>query len=213
VIECVSIPTLQAFAGNPIADQHRLRQRVVIDKLKWQHVYSLDGEMEFDRYDNLSTEYLVYRTLEGTALGVIRSNPTIFPCMLTEEFEYLVAGDLECGPAIHEASRIVVDATLTKAQRTPIVDELLVALLERGLQRNLRAYVGFMLDKIWASTFRRVGWEPAFLGPLTPLRDGTGDVQAARLAVDDALRVRLAETTGIVGTVLNFGTLQAHSID
>ena len=210
MIACVTIHTSHAFSGNPIAAQHRLRYREVIAKEHWKRVYTQDGDMEFDRYDNLGTEYLICRDTADAALGVVRSTPTTLPCMLSGRFKFLLNQRLPSGPAIREASRIVVDRTaLTKEQRKPVVDRLLMALLERGLQLRLEAYVGFMLKQVWASTFLRVGWEPEWLGPEMLLRDGSGIARAGRLPVSAALRTELATSTGLHDTVLSFGDKNA----
>jgi N-acyl-L-homoserine lactone synthetase len=60
MIDCVTIATAHCFPGNLIAAQHRLRYQEVIAKEDWSHIYVAD-EMEFDRYDNVATEYFIAR--------------------------------------------------------------------------------------------------------------------------------------------------------
>jgi len=78
MIDCVTIATAHCFPGNLIAAQHRLRYQEVIAKEDWSDIYVAD-EMEFDRYDNVATEYFIARNSEGDVLGVSRSYPTTIP--------------------------------------------------------------------------------------------------------------------------------------
>lgn len=110
-IECVSIATNHHFSDNPIAAQHRLRFNEVILKEQWQNIYveyDKQGGVEFDRYDNLATEYLIARNPLGEVLGVTRTYPTTLPYMISDVFEHLV--DQEClhCPQVHEAGRFVL---------------------------------------------------------------------------------------------------------
>ena len=72
MIDCVNIATAHCFAGNLIAAQHRLRYQEVIAKEDWSNIY-VAAEIEFDRYDNVATEYFVARDTEGKVRGVCRS--------------------------------------------------------------------------------------------------------------------------------------------
>ena len=206
MIECVTIATSHRFPGNLIAAQHRLRYREVIAKEDWSNIYVAD-EMEFDRYDNVATEYFVSRDAEGRVVGVCRSYPTTIPYMLSDAFGFLAARTLPASHKIHEASRLVLDRSLlSKDARRPIVDQLIVAYMERGLQRNIDAYVGFMLPRIWDSTFLRAGWDVEWLGPEIAL-PGTDDiVRAALMPVNEWMNDKIREATGLRKPVLNCGS-------
>jgi N-acyl-L-homoserine lactone synthetase len=157
MIDCVTIATSHRFPENLITAQHRLRYQEVIAKEDWSNIY-VANEMEFDRYDNVATEYFIARNREGRVVGVCRSYPTTIPYMLSDAFGFLAEKSLPASHKIHEASRLVLDRSLlTKDARRPVVDELIVAYMERGLQRNIEGYVGFMLPRIWQSTFLRAG--------------------------------------------------------
>lgn len=172
MIDCVSIPTMHCFPENLIAAQHRLRYREVIAKEDWSNIY-VAGGMEFDRYDNVATEYFIARESEGQVVGVCRSYPTTIPYMLSDAFPFLAIETLPSSHRIHEASRLVLDRSLlTKDARRPVVDELIVAYMERGLQRRIDAYIGFMLPCIWQSTFLRAGWDVEWLSRW-PRRSGS----------------------------------------
>lgn len=164
MIDCVTIANSHNFEDNLICAQHALRYKEVISKEKWTDIYTLD-EMEFDRYDNLATEYFVARNKHNKVVGVTRAYPTTLPYMLEEAFQFLFSRNLPSSPKIYEASRLVLDRDLlSKEERIPIVNQLIVAYMERGLQKGIDAYVGFMLPKIWESTFIRAGWDIMWLG-------------------------------------------------
>jgi N-acyl-L-homoserine lactone synthetase len=206
MIECVSIATNHYFRGNLVAEQHALRYREVIAKEAWSDIYTVD-EMEFDRYDNLATEYFVARDPAGRVVGVTRSYPTTIPYMIADVFKFLLDTALPTSPKIFEASRLVLDRSLLgKEERRPVVDRLVVAYMERALQRNIDAYVGFMLPKIWASTFQRAGWDVMWIGPEVKLPHSDDIVRAALMPVTEAMSAKVRETTGIYHNVLNFGS-------
>lgn len=211
MIDCFSIATSHHFTGNIVREQHRLRFAEVIVKADWRDVYR-SNNMEFDRYDTLETEYLALRDRAGQVLGVIRSNPTTIPYMIQERFSSLIDDSwLPEDSQIFEASRLVVDRTRLKTprKRAVVVDRLLLALMERGLQRKLSCYIGFMMPKIWDSTFRRIGWEPVWLGSEVQLEDHDHPVRAARIPVSRSIYKRLQKATGLSRqTVLNFGHSQ-----
>jgi len=206
MIDCVNIATAHRFPGNLIAAQHRLRYQEVIAKEDWSNIYVAD-EMEFDRYDNVATEYFIARDADGDVLGVSRSYPTTIPYMLSDVFPFLFSEALPSSHKIHEASRLVLDRSLlTKEARRPVVSELIVAYMERGMQRNIDAYVGFMLPRIWDSTFLRAGWDVEWLGPEVAL-PGTSDiVRAALMPVSKRMNEKVRDATGIQEPVLNVGS-------
>jgi acyl-homoserine lactone synthase len=206
MIDCVNIATAHCFPGNLIAAQHRLRYQEVIAKEDWSNIYVAD-EMEFDRYDNVATEYFIARNSDGDVLGVSRSYPTTIPYMLSDVFSFLCPKGLPSSHRVHEASRLVLDRSLlTKEARRPVVNELIVAYMERGLQRNIEAYVGFMLSRIWDSTFLRVGWDVEWLGPETKLPGTADTVRAAWMPVNKRVNDKIRKATGLRKPVLSYGS-------
>lgn len=205
MIDCVGISTVHNFNKNLLAAQHKLRYREVIQKENWCDIYVVDG-MEFDQYDNLATEYYIARDAQDRVVGITRSYPTTIPYMLSDAFTFLSSKKLPSNPKILEASRLVLDRSrLTKQERQPVVDKLIMAYMERGLQRNVDAYVGFMLPKIWASTFQRVGWDIKWLGSELSLPGTNEVVRAALMPVSENMKQKISEMTGIYEDVLNFG--------
>jgi len=164
-------------------------------------------EMEFDRYDNVATEYFIARNREGDVVGVARSYPTTIPYMLSDVFSFLCSKGLPSSHKVHEASRLVLDRTLLgKDARRPVVDELVVAYMERGMQRKIDGYVGFMLPRIWNSTFTRAGWDVEWLGPEMLLPGTTDIVRAAFMPVNKRMNDKIREATGVRKPVLNIGS-------
>lgn len=205
MIDCVSIATNHHFSGNPLLGQHQLRYREVIQKEKWGNIYTVDG-MEFDQYDNLATEYYIARNTKGEVLGVTRSYPTTIPYMLSEAFKFLITQNFPSSPKVVEASRLVLDRSLlSKEERQPVIDQLIVAYMERGLQRGIDCYVGFMLPKIWNSTFVRAGWDVQWLGPEILLQGTTDIVRAALMPVSEKMNEKVRNQTRLYGDVLNYG--------
>jgi N-acyl-L-homoserine lactone synthetase len=212
MIDCVGIATAHCFPGNLIAAQHRLRYQEVIAKEHWSNIYVAD-EMEFDSYDNVATEYFIARNSQGNVLGVSRSYPTTIPYMLSDVFPFLASDQLPSSHKIHEASRLVLDRSLlTKEARRPVVNELIVAYMERGMQRNIDAYVGFMLPRIWDSTFLRAGWDVEWLGREVGLPGTTDIVRAGLMPVNKRMNDKVREATGIRNPVLNVGSESASFV-
>jgi N-acyl-L-homoserine lactone synthetase len=210
-IDCVSISTVHNFPGNLVAEQHRLRYREVITKEGWNDVYVMDG-MEFDRYDSIATEYFVARDERGKVVGTMRSHPTTIPSMLSERFKFLVTRSLPAGSKILDLSRLVLDRTaLPKERRKPVINALVLASLERGLQRSINGYVGFMLPKIWAGTFQSAGWDLEWLGDEKALESGDV-VRAGYIPVNESMGKRVRSVTGITEPVLNFGKGREESL-
>jgi N-acyl-L-homoserine lactone synthetase len=208
MIDCVSPETILNFYPiDLITEQFRLRHREVILKEKWRDVCEM-GNKEFDDFDTPATEYFVARNKDGKVIGVVRTNPTTMRSMLRDKFNYLVTGKVPEGHDILDCSRMVLDRSelATKEQRKPVVQALVLAVQERGLQRDMRAHIGFMMPKIWASTFVGAGWDVKWLGPERQLAQGGDIVRAAYMPISEVVRDNIRRVSGITGEILNFGS-------
>jgi hypothetical protein len=78
--------------------------------------------------------------------------------------------------------------------------------MERDMQRNIDAYVGFMLPRIWNSTFLRVGWNIEWLGPQIALPGTTDIVRARLMPVSERMNDKIRDATGIGTSILNCGS-------
>jgi N-acyl-L-homoserine lactone synthetase len=201
-IECVSLSNLNHDNQRLVIEQHKLRYKEVISKENWENIYIYD-DMEFDQYDNIATEYIVAKNENNEVVGVTRLYPTTLPYMLENSFEYLSHSKFPSTPHIMEASRLVLDRDkLDKSERRPVIDKLILAYMERGLQRQIQGYVGFMLPKIWESTFIRVGWDVQWLGETQKLKGSNDVVRAAYIPVSEEIEANIRQVTGIKQNVL-----------
>jgi Autoinducer synthase len=139
----------------------------------------------------------------GSVGHIRRRSPICSPMF----FSFLCSQELPCSHKVHEASRLVLDRSLmTKEARRPMVDELIVAYMERGMHRTIDAYVGFMLPRIWNSTFLRAGWDIEWLGPEIALPGTTDIVRAGLMPVSERMNDKIRDATGIRTPILNYGS-------
>lgn len=208
MILCISTDNCHLYPKNYLVEQHSLRYREVIQKENWEDVYVFN-QMEFDQYDNIATEYLV-ALKDDEVVGVCRLYPTTLPFMLQQSFTYLFDQEIPTSAKILEASRLVLDRSkLTKEERKPIVEKLVLAYMERGLQLGIDAYIGFMLPKIWDSTFLRAGWDVEWLGLPYLLPNNVDIVRAGLMPVSTNMEKRIRETINIHTPIIeNHDTLK-----
>lgn len=206
-IECVTLETSHCFPGNPLAAQHRLRYRCIIERQDWQVPKWRD--MEYDQYDNPAATYLVWRDRAGAARGLSRLYPTDRPFMLQEAFPHLVTyREMPCGPQTLEGSRFCVDHTLEVPLRKRVARELVQAYLEYGLQQGITQIIGVMYPAYWRGLFARNGWEPEWIGEPVETDEGM-TVRAAMLPLSEATLASVRRHTGIRGPVLTYGRERA----
>jgi len=171
MIECVTLETNHLFDGNPVAAQHRLRYRSVIARQNWDVPTIRD--LEYDDYDNPATTYLVARNSAGEADGVCRLYPTDRPYMLQRVFATLVTDiALPQSATVWEASRFCVDDRLAPEARRRIIQEIVVAYLEYGLDHGITRYIGIMYPAYWRNIFMRAGWDIEWIGAESTLASG-----------------------------------------
>lgn len=203
-VECVTLETNHLFEGNPIAEQHKLRYRSIIERQGWR-VPSV-RDMEYDEYDNPSATYLIWRDEEGTARGVSRLYPTDRPFMLAEKFPHLVTyAPPPSSKHVWEGSRFCIDRDLAKEQRLTIAQELILAYLEFGVDMGIQQYVGVMYPVYWNNLFSKNGWKPTWLGDLAITPDGkksrAGMVQVSKQALQT-----VRHHTGLHEQVISYGS-------
>ena len=202
-VECVTVETNHLFDGNPLAEQHRLRYRAVIERQLWDIPQIRD--LEYDQYDNPATTYLIWRNDDGSAGGVSRLYPTDRPFMLQEHFGHLVTDvELPKGEDIWEGSRFCIDRNLPPLTRQAIARELILAYLEFGLEHDINQYIGVMHPAYWQNLFVKVGWQPCWFGDSIRVDDGkmarAGGVWVSREALN-----RVRSITGITRPVIDYG--------
>jgi N-acyl-L-homoserine lactone synthetase len=174
---------------------HALRYRAFVERMGWP-VPHWKG-MEYDRYDNLSTVYLVWRDAGGLARGTCRLAPTDRPYMLKDLWPHIVTDiPLPQSPYVFEASRLCVDHFLPASQRRRILSELVCAYQQIGLLNEIDFMVGVMPPNIWQHVFSKSGWEIEFIGPETVL--DTGEViVAGKMNLSRGILERILQITGL----------------
>lgn len=203
MIEFVTLDNIDQFKGNPLAEQHRLRYKNIIQRQRW-NVPSYCG-MEFDQYDNPAAKYLIFRDEHNVARGVSRFYPTTLPYMLEEVFSHFVTTTtIPKRHDVWEGSRFCIDQTLSPETRKRIAREIVIGYLEVGLQNSITGIVGLMYPAYLRSLFISAGWDIVFLGDPMLLEDGH-KARAAWLPVSEAVLAKVRETTGIYESVINQG--------
>lgn len=136
--------------------QFQLRNREYLERQRYD-VKFYDG-MEFDEYDNLSTQYIVYTEDNKNVLGLSRFTPIETGCMLKDHFPELV-GDhsIFSNSNIWEGTRCTIDSRLPAELRRKICIELACGYVEFGLLVGADKIIGVMPTLILRSVFERNG--------------------------------------------------------
>jgi acyl homoserine lactone synthase len=161
MIEVVNWSTSHLF-GDAIAQQHRLRHRLFIERNGWD-VPTHDG-MEYDQFDTPAANYLIHRGEGGRVQGVARLIPTTRPYMLKELWPEMLEGDVPTHPSVWEATRFGIDESLEPAVKRRIAAEIVLGCLEYGLSMGVERYLVLMPALIIRRTIRGAGCEVRFLG-------------------------------------------------
>jgi acyl homoserine lactone synthase len=178
----------------------RFRHRVFVERLHWEAPTEWDG-MEFDRYDTPAATYCVCRDDGGEVIGSIRLKPTTLPYMIGDVWPHLVNRmDVPKSPHVWEASRLGVDRRLSPAQRSKVLDQLILAYMEAGLMVGAKQLIAIMPVKFWSKVFHKRGWPTTPVGP-EEIIDGKPCV-VATFDVSYELLASIRRTVGIHSRVL-----------
>ena len=216
MIECVGVNNcIDFFPYNPLKEQFQLRHKICIRELGWRDGLTAHDGTEADDFDKPGTRYLVKRSNEtGNILGVNRLFPTVDELtnknevgrfMISNSFQDLVDNEIPSGPHIFEASRMVVcpSLRLRKELRRSVVNELVIAYMEYGIQENISSYVALMNPHYW-KVFERLGWDVDYLGPEKDI--GGGDVvRVGRLWISIKTYKAICKSAGIGESILYYG--------
>ena len=184
--------------GEVWISHHRLRHRVFVDRQGWE--VPAVRNMEYDCFDTPAAEYLMWTDHEGEVRGVARLLPTVHPYMIQSLWSDLVPGELPQSPSVWEATRFGVDETLDARTRRQIVAELLCAMQEFGLSRDINYYLAVMPVRLLNAVVVKAGWPVTVLGPERQL--GKLPAAAAHLAVSSKILADLRRRANIRGSVL-----------
>lgn len=202
---CVTLSTQHRFPGNIVAEQHRLRQREVNERLNWG-MPSWNGE-EFDAFDTRATVYFVFRERPGgRVLGALRLLRTDAPggYMLLNHFAHMVeTEELPRSARAAEASRGVVDSDLPFEARRRVTDLFPLAYVEYGVAAGLDWIYGLATPAVW-TVWTRSGWPVEHLGPLHLLDDGN-EAYAGKLPVSAHWLGVIRGNVGVTEAILDYG--------
>lgn len=199
MIDLVTTENQHLFAGNVLADQHKLRYRTLITRQQWNVPHY--QQMEFDQYDTPATHYFVYRE-KGEVLGVARLYPTHLPYMIQEQFPHLAQFEaLPCSERVMEGSRFCVEKQLPVIKRRQICNQLVLAYIEFCVQFNKSDIIGVMLPMHWKTLFIKNGCQLMWLGKPSLADDGKRIV-AARMPMNKSILHEARRLTGITEDVL-----------
>lgn len=179
----------------------QLRHREFIHRQNYA-VRSLDG-MEFDQYDTLASNYLVYSEDGRTVQGCSRLTPIKFGCMLEDQFPDLVDDKtIFARSDIWEGTRFCIDSRLPPDKRRDISRHIAAAYIEFGLHQGAKAIIGLMPTLILRSVFERTGIRLERLGSAQMVGEHSR-IQAAAIPIKMEQLERVRAVTGL-GEVIPF---------
>jgi acyl homoserine lactone synthase len=194
-------PQLRKYYGPELADMHRLRHRVFVERLRW-NVRSFGG-LEVDAFDMLDATYLLAG--EDPVIGSWRILPTTGSYMLKDVFGELLEGQTPpCDEAVWEMSRFAVDhgpldeKGLNALSAT--TGELFCGLVEYALSQGVRE-VWTVYDIRIARLLDRVGCRPFWRSARR--RIGETIAVAGRFEISARVLAELRATNQVHGSVLN----------
>ncbi|WP_197493269.1 acyl-homoserine-lactone synthase [Woeseia oceani] len=149
--------------GERWIDHHRLRHRLFVERQGWD-VPTYRG-MEYDQFDTPAAQYLLWLDERGRTRGAVRLLPTVRPYMLQTLWPELINGTPPATDAVWEATRFGCDRTLDANRRRIAVTELLCAMQEFGMRRNIDRYLIVMSLPLLKRVVVNAGCEVTVLGP------------------------------------------------
>lgn len=159
------------------------RKRVFVDMLRWD-LPVLEDLYEIDQFDTPAAEYLILLGNSGEHRASARLLPTTGPHLLGDLYPWLCEDAVPRGPAIREISRFCIDPDQTPSERRGARDELVTALADYALRREISDYTG-VAEWNWFQKIMRFGWSCEPLG-------NAADEGACKLV---ALQIRIGADT------------------
>ena len=193
-------PPLRDYYGAELAEMHRLRHRVFVERLRWR-VRSFAG-LEIDAFDMLEATYLLAG--RQPLLGSWRILPTTGPYMLKDVFAELLEGQpAPRDPAVWEMSRFAVDHAPQEDKAlsalSAVTGELFCGLVEYALSQGVRE-VWTVYDVRIARLLDRVGCRPYWRSARR--RIGETIAVAGRFEISERVLAELRGVNAIAGSVL-----------
>lgn len=196
-VVCLNWETIHRH-GEAWISHHRLRHRLFVERLGWD-VPSYAG-MEYDQFDTPWTQYLLSVDDAGSTCGMVRLLPTTRPYMLQRLWPDMVRETLPKSDAVWEATRFGCDRTLDPRTRRRVVNEILCAALEFGVQRRVKGFLVVMPVGLLRSVIARAGYRVRLLGGERML--GHLPAAAAYLEVSPEVLLRVRRRCSLPGPLL-----------
>ncbi len=196
-VVCLSWETIHLH-GEAWISHHRLRYRLFVERQGWD-VPSYRG-IEHDEFDTPVTQYLLSVDDAGLTRGMVRLLPTTQPYMLKKLWPGMVRGELPESDAVWEATRFGCDPTLDPRARRRVVNEILCATLEFGIQHRLEGFLVVMPVRLLRSVIARAGYCVRVLGGERML--GNLPAAAAYLEVSPEVLGKVRRCCAMPGPVL-----------
>lgn len=189
----------------PLAEMHRDRKRVFVDRLGWD-VAVVDDEFEVDQFDTTEAVYLIVPEDNGEGhLGSVRLLPTAKPHLLSDIFPHLCEEGAPTGADVWEITRLCTRPDLEEPRL--VRRQIMLALTEFALVRGIARYT-CVTHLPFLSRLLAVGWECEPLG--MPAQHGCGLVGAMSITITPATLPMLRAKTGVQHPVLDWtGALAA----
>jgi N-acyl-L-homoserine lactone synthetase len=186
--------------GAVLPSIHRLRYREFVERLDYDvPVYN---KMEYDQYDNFAAVQLVWLDEDGEVQGTVRLSPTDRPYMIKDLWPQIVeTRELPESPMIWEATRMCIERSYPKEKRDRIHAELLCAMQEFAISRNLTGYIGVAPPGLWKFTFLRYHWPIQFLGE-THIIDSKEKIRAGWMDVSEEILNAIKRISGIDDAII-----------
>jgi acyl-homoserine lactone synthase len=158
----------RARFAEPLAQMHRDRKRVFVDRLGWK-VPVVDGQYEIDQFDTEDAVYLLALDEAGRHAGSIRLMPSTKPHLLSDVFPHLCEEDVPISDEVWEITRLVTSPDLASPGKYR--QQLMVAVIEFALLYGVRRYT-CVSHVQYLSQVLAVGWDCEPLGLPQPGDDG-----------------------------------------
>jgi acyl homoserine lactone synthase len=182
---------------------YRLRRKIFIDTLGWSVPdLAADGEREIDQFDDLpATRHLVSVNAAGRVVGTARLTPADAPNLTCDVLQSHFPLPLPRSPRIVESSRMCVDQTLSREERTAVMGDLYVANMELCAREGWTQIMGVYYQSSLAELIRQ-GFAVDALG--APMRFAPGDPFSYPylLTCDEGSVARMAAWFGVEGSRL-----------
>ncbi|WP_234036197.1 acyl-homoserine-lactone synthase [Porphyrobacter sp. YT40] len=164
------------------------RKQVFVDALGWD-VPVVEGIYEIDQFDNHNATYILVTDTHGRHRASARLLLTERPHILGDLFPCLCEGPVPRSPDLREITRFCVDPGLPTAERRLARNQLVSALADHALKRNLSGYTA-VASRIWYRQIARFGWTCFALG--APCKLNGEDLVGLQIGIDQHTPADLA---------------------